>query len=177
MKFLLALLRRLGAWFGGKPSLEVKGALGALPAFDPTSSVDADELLARYFVHPRKYSAVTKKLKPEAFVPHPHKEMSVFRIRELETENIRDLGQKEFADRLTEAKPLLGWGQFKHRVLAEPSVSLRLARWNRSDNAHPRHRDVVGWPVIQNDPKETKAKQKEVALELAERTLLVLVSS
>lgn len=165
MKFLSGLLLKLTAWLKGKPS-----SSGDFPADTPLHS---DEPIARYVVNSRKVSTQQKKLKAEAFIPHPYKEMSVFRTKDLDHEKTRLIGQSEFADKLPEPKRLLAWGVFQKSTLDHERVGLAIAAREPNDTSHPRHRDVVGWPSA-DDSKIAKAKQKEVALELSERTTLVM---
>lgn len=114
--------------------------------------VDPDERLARYVLQQR-HVRKNGTLRQDAFIPHPHKELSVTRHRAASDDELWVVG-RDVA--LVREKQLYGRGDLtatsctdqKLRVLPDPIPK----------NAN--HAKITDWP-------ETKPAQKLIALELA----------
>lgn len=122
------------------------------------------EDLARFVMSSRQYSS--KGLHHTAFLPNPKNgETSVFRHGEEPRERLKSIGEDCAR---TSGRTLHGAG-----VLAASKVRAH----GLDVVAHeppPLHANIVGWPSDANDPKEEKAKQKEIAIVLALEAKLVL---
>lgn len=126
-------------------------------------------------VSKKKIKPSTGRPVPDLFLPHPHKELSVFRIDELAPRQCRDLGQAEYADKLTPPAQLYAWTTLNAGKVLE--CGLGFTTDSPPDNPqHPRHANVVGWPS-HTDPKEQKAQQKLKALELCEAASIAVIAS
>lgn len=123
---------------------------------DPGSvpPVDAEEMLSRFVLTRRHINQQSQLLKADAFVPHPHTELSVTRGRDATDAEIWQVGQRVAEKR---AKTLVGrgdaiaatyWGQ-RLKVVADPVAG------------NPNHANVAGWP------SDDKPAQKLIAQEIA----------
>jgi len=125
--------------------------------------VSDDECLARFLLN-KKY--IRKgKMKPHhaAFVPYSRVELSVSRIDGIEENEIWKLGERVVEMRSDNVR-LFGRAElqaFRYRQKEYLDVI--------KDEPPPRHAIVKGWPDI-------KAKQKMIALELAEDARLICAS-
>jgi len=87
--------------------------------------------------HVRKESMT---LKPEAFLPYKHVELSVIRHRDLSEEELWDIGREVAQER---GRPLVGRGDFSAKdarlqnLDAVPAEAPGLPR---------NHADIIGWP-------------------------------
>jgi hypothetical protein len=104
------------------------------------------------------YVYESNKIKPDrkihwkAFKPGSDGERSVFRIRDLTTPQIAQLGQREVGDR--QRKHILGWG-----AVVAAQVRLIPLLLNRSEPP-ARHAYIHGWP-------DAPEKRSELAMRLA----------
>jgi len=106
------------------------------------------------------------RLRPEAFMPHPNIQLSVFRVGELDQLEVQQIDETVAFQR---SKTLVGCGCLlvKHVIQTKLSVQPK--------EPPPRHADIVGWPVLSGNSKEEKSRQKLLSMELIERATLVLV--
>lgn len=123
------------------------------------SLVATEEVLARFLLSSRQFSRETRRAKADAFIPHPHAELSVFRTRDLADESIWSLG-------LTVAEPSGKTLHGRAELLCGAVRNLGLEVV--ADEPPPRHASITGWP--RND----KGAQRLRALELAAVAKLVL---
>lgn len=123
------------------------------------SAVAADEMLARFLLSSRQFSREARRAKADAFIPHPHAELSVFRTHDLKDEAIWSLG-------LTVAEPSGKTLHGRAELICETVRALGFEAV--PDEPPPRHANITGWP--RND----KGAQRLRALELAALAKLVL---
>jgi hypothetical protein len=111
---------------------------------DPANvpAVDDTETTARFVVSMRHFNRETGTLKADAFVPRPHRELSVTRLTKVTDEEVWGVGQA-VADARIPPRTLHGRGdvlasgyrsQPNLDVLADPVAG------------NPNHANVTGWP-------------------------------
>ncbi len=125
---------------------------------DPNNppSVEADEVVARYVMQ-RRHVRANKTVKPDAFLPHPHRELSVTRHRETDEEELWTIGKQVAAQR---AKPLMGRADIEVAACETQGLPVKAAPLPEN----PNHANVTGWP-------REKHEQKDRAMELANRAI------
>lgn len=111
-----------------------------------------DEFLARYIVYGNHIRA-DNTVKPDAFVPSPHAQLSVTRHLGLTDNDIWMIGTKVAKHRERELT-----GHVDVACLHYRKEQLCVRSSPLPNN--PNHADVIGWPV-------EKAQQKLIALEIA----------
>jgi hypothetical protein len=123
---------------------------------DPASvpSVDAQEMLSRFVLTRRYVNQQSKLLKSDAFVPHPHTELSVTRGRDATDLEIWNIAKNVAA---TRSKTLIGRGD----ALAATYIGQRLNVLAAPVEGNPNHANVTGWP------HDDKPAQKLIAQEIA----------
>jgi len=127
--------------------------------------VHPDETLARFIATAGRINKETLRPRVELFMPHPYFELSVFRTTEISHQACRDLGQREFADKLSIPTALVGWTDLKARHIFERKLTLDTSS-PPNDPSHERPANVMRWPAFPGDRKMEKALHKEIALEL-----------
>lgn len=112
-----------------------------------------DETLARYVLQRSHIRKATNSVKPDAFVPHPHRELSVTRHLRTTVEEIWSIGGEVAS---STGKNLYG------RADLAAAECLRQKLGIRADPlpSNPNHANVNGWPA-------DKSAQKAIAQELA----------
>jgi len=125
---------------------------------DPNNppSVEADEVVARYVMQ-RRHVRANNTVKPDAFIPHPHRELSVTRHRGAAEEEIWAIGKQVAAQR---AKPLMGRADIEVAACETQGLLVKAAPLPEN----PNHANVTGWP-------REKHEQKHRAMELANRAM------
>jgi hypothetical protein len=128
--------------------------------------VDSDEKLARFILSKRHIRSSDDTIKPDAFVPHPHNELSVTRHRDATVKEIWDVDKAitEVQQRTLHGRRDTVAAAFLERGLglqADPIIG----HSNLPDN--PNHANVTGWP------KNDKGRQRLLALEVAAQAKLV----
>ena len=121
--------------------------------------VDDNERLSRFVLSKRHFNQETRMLKADAFLPHPHKELSVTRDKQATDGEIWSVGRGIAAERsiaLNREVPLIGRGDAI--AASYRKESLKVLKDPVAGN--PNHVNVAEW---QSD----KPKQKLVALEIA----------
>lgn len=121
--------------------------------------VGADETLARYVLQRSHIRATTQTVKPDAFVPHPHRELSVTRHLMATEEELWLVGE-DVAE--ATGKRLYGRADIAASVCA--GQQLRIQPDPVANN--PNHANVHGWPA-------DKPAQKAIAQELAAEAAFV----
>lgn len=121
----------------------------------PPAQVGDEEPLARYVFSADHVRKTDQSVKPDAFIPHPHLDLSVTRHLGLAEDQIWAHGKVVSAQR---QRPLIGRADvtaatFRREGLQPSSAPV-------TTNAH--HVNVVGWPV-------GKPAQKIIAQEVAAR--------
>jgi hypothetical protein len=130
---------------------------GAVPDIEP------DEILGRFVLYSGHVRASDRTVKPEAFMPHPHNELSVTRRREATEEELWAEGQRIGAIRQLTLK-----GRADVSALVFTAEGLRTVSDPIPKN--PNHANVTDWP---ND----KPTQKLKAIQIANKAVYVLALS
>lgn len=95
------------------------------------------EPLARFIMHKKWFSLHDKSIRSHAFEPY-NGTLSVFRIHELEGEEICRIGTEYVAAKVR--KTLYGWGCLPASAFMEEGLQFD------ADDTPPRHANVIGWP-------------------------------
>lgn len=125
--------------------------------------VSPSESVSRFITQRSYYRPSDRTVRHNAFMPNRNGETSVYRIIDLDDQEIFEIGSRLVA--YVMKKPLIG--------RADIVVSKILDRELRVDpdpRPHPRHANIVNWP-------EDESKHKLIALELAAEAELHLTSS
>lgn len=132
-----------------------------LPSGLPELVAD-DEPLTRFLTSSRYFSAAV--VKPAAYLPNPKDGCtSVFRQGAEAMEVLRKMAEEHVLGERT-----------LHGVAICSARHVRDAHLNVvADEPPPRHANIVGWPAVEGDPEQTKARQKECALLIAQHARLV----
>lgn len=118
----------------------------------PSPEIAPDERLARFILQ-RSHFRADGTVKADAFIPHPHEELSVTRHSSLKEEEIWMHGRAVAA---ACGKILYG----RADVSAADCLSQKLAVRADPTVSNPNHANITGWP-------KEKHAQKLIALELA----------
>jgi hypothetical protein len=112
----------------------------------------SDELLARFILQ-RNRIRYDRTVKPDAFVPHPYRELSVTRHINLDDPTIWRIG---YAVAESAKKTLHGRADVRARVFAANTLQVTAAPTPSNAN----HANVTDWPI-------NKAEQKSIAQKIA----------
>ena len=123
--------------------------------------VDSNEWLAR-FVYYQRFIRQDRTVRPEAFIPHPYRDLSVTRHLQLSDTEIWKLGETVA---LQTGRPLYGRADVQALVFLQRE--LQVVADPILDN--PNHAIVTGWPG-------DKPAQKILAQQIAAAVLNVLES-
>lgn len=126
---------------------------------DNVPEVAADEALARYVMHSSHVRRSNHTVKPDAFMPHPHRDLSVTRHLAATEDELWSLGEQVAA---ATAKTLYGRGDIRALVCLAQKLVVNAA----PTESNPNHADVSGWPA-------DKPAQKIIALEIAATAVFV----
>lgn len=125
--------------------------------------VAAAELLARFILFSKWFRSSDSSVRADAFMPHPHVELSMTRHTEASSEEIWGEGE-----RIADLRQLTLYGR------ADVAASVFLAQGLEVRAApireNPNHANATRWPTA-------KPEQKMKALEVASRASFVLRSS
>lgn len=110
------------------------------------------ELLARFILF-SKWFRSDSTVKPEAFMPHPHVDLSVTRHQSLTEQEIWSIGQN-----VANVRKVSFYGRADIRTSDVLRQSLKIKSAPVLNN--PNHANIIGWP-------EQKPVQKIIALQLA----------
>jgi len=111
--------------------------------------VDNDELLARFLVNRNEYRA-NKTVKPKAFLPYSHVELSVNRHRDSGEQELWDIGRQVAAlrNRTLHGRTDILASDCRIEPLDVKACSLARPA-DPIDN--PNHADVIGFPTTKED--------------------------
>lgn len=128
---------------------------------DPANvpAVSDDELLARYILHKSHIRGGDRSLKPDAFIPHPHTDLSVTRHLMATDGELWSIGQGVATAR---GKTLYGRGDFSAATCVGQRLNVEAAPLSEN----PNHANVGGWPA-------EKPLQKIIAQQIAAATTFV----
>lgn len=125
-------------------------------------AVDSQEDIARFLTQSSHFSSTG--VKPSAFLPSPHdRETSVSRHGQQPSERLWELGRAAAGGRTLHAAAIL-----KASSVAEAGLLLT------ADEPPDRHAVIGGWPWVDDDVELQKARQKERALMLARKSMVVI---
>jgi hypothetical protein len=125
-------------------------------------SVADDEDLARFLTSSSQFNA--QMAKPAAFLPSPtDRETSVFRHGSEPLETLWAIGREHVATK----RRLHGVAIVKARDVRAALLDVT------ADEPPPRHAAIRGWPWLDDDLELQKARQKERALLVASKALLL----
>jgi hypothetical protein len=132
-----------------------------LPSGLPEIIADEEDL-ARFLTQSSQFTA--SMAKPSAFLPNPKdRETSVFRHASDPREALWEIGLSIAGER-----KLYGAAIVKANIVRESQLEVL------SDEPPPRHAVITSWPWDAPDPEMLKARQKEIALIIASRAVLLL---
>ncbi|CAN5806733.1 hypothetical protein BH11VER1_BH11VER1_03260 [soil metagenome] len=136
--------------------------MATLPSGLPELVAD-DESLSRFLTQSSHFNSIMAK--PAAFLPSPvYKNTSVFRIG-----NEPDRLRATWNETATGERTLKGAAIFK-------AADVRQAQLDVIAKELPlAHANIVGWPWLENDPELQKARQKEMATQIASTTSVVVL--
>ena len=122
-----------------------------------------DEDLARFLVSSNQFNA--RMAKPAAFLPSANgRETSVFRHGSEPRDALWAIGDRHVAG-----------GRSIHGAAIVKAHDVRAAQLDViASEPPPRHAAIAGWPWLDDDPAQQKARQKEHALQLASSAALLL---
>ena len=120
------------------------------------------ERLSRFLLFSRWFTRQTRRVKPDAFIPHPRIELSVSCTEGLIEREIWPLGETVVQERPDDVT-LYGRADLTAGAVRKQRLDVA-----RNDNP-PRHANIIGWP------SEGKDAQRMRAIELAATSTLVLV--
>ncbi len=122
---------------------------------DPANvpAVAADELLARFILHSSHIRRSDQSIKPDAFIPHPYRDLSVTRHLHASEEEIWSVAKE-----VARAQNCVLYG--RSDVQAAAFLKQRLAVVPDPIENNPNHANVSGWPA-------DKPEQKIIALEIS----------
>ena len=119
------------------------------------------EFLARFITSKRWYSIQKSIVKPQAFMPPPNLQLSIFRIKDLKDPEIWEIGIKQVFEKMKQPKNLHGRADIKAVDIFDVDLQIE------PDNPPPRHANIINWP-------DQKEKVKSIAQELAAKASLRL---
>jgi hypothetical protein len=124
-----------------------------------------DDLLARFLCQKSHFKRTQNRATPEAFMPPPDLNLSVYQITSLPEDEIWTLGRNVLQ---VHPQPRL-YGRADVRVEAVQEQKLKAIR----DDDPPRHVNVVGWPNY----ADGKDLMKSLAQQLAKSAKLYLLAT
>ena len=125
--------------------------------------VTDDENLCRFLTQSNHHAAGMAK--PAAFLPSPrHRNTSVFRMGK-EPERLVQM----WKDTVTGDRTLKGVAFLKAAEVRATQLDVVAAE------PPPTHANIEGWPWLEQDPAFEKARQKELACQLASNTTVLLL--
>ena len=126
-------------------------------------TVHNEEELARFIPSSRQFSKSQMVVKPAALMPNKKNgETSVFRHSKHPSAELWDLADQNIPDRTV-------YGAAIFRAEDVRKADLEIV----SEEPPPRHANIISWPT-DPDPGLQKAKQKETALRITQKSELVL---
>ena len=121
--------------------------------------VGSEETVARYVLQSSHIRRSNQTVKPDAFIPHPHRDLSVTRHLLATEDELWAVGRDVAA---ASGKVLYGRGDIPVSICLAQQLAVRAA----PTNSNPNHANVSGWPA-------DKPAQKVVAQEIAAAAIFV----
>jgi hypothetical protein len=128
---------------------------------DPAAvpAVSGDELLARFVLQSKHIRRSNMTLRPDAFVPFPHVDLSVSRHLQATEDELWSIGEV-VAHQI--GRTLYGRADVSASICLRQSLTVSAA----PIEANPNHADISGWPSDYD-------MQKAIALEIAAAAIYV----
>ncbi len=128
---------------------------------DPANvpQVTINETLARYVLQSSHIRRSNQTVKPDAFIPHPHQDLSVTRHMQASEEELWGVGEAIARER---DKTLYG----RADISAAQCMAQHLKVAAKPIPANPNHAEVFDWPA-------DKPAQKIIALEIAAKAAFI----
>lgn len=126
---------------------------------EASNTVAPDERLSRYILQSNHIRKSDNTVKQDAFIPHPHEDLSVTRHLDLDQKAIWSIGEE--VARQT-GKNLYG----RAENLAAAYLDQKLMVISAPITGNPNHANVIGWPA-------DKSMQKMIAIEIAAKSRYV----
>lgn len=124
--------------------------------------VSPSESVARFITQKGYYRPSDQTVKHNAFMPNRQGKTSVYRVIDLDDEEIFEIGRRFVADELK--KLLMGRADILVSKILDRELMVEL-----DPTPHPRHANIVDWP-------EDESKHRLIAPELADEAELHLIS-
>jgi hypothetical protein len=115
--------------------------------------VTEDETVARFVLSSNHVRRADSTLKPDAFIPHPHLDLSVTRHRSATEDELWSIGEGIAGER---RRTLYGRGDVIVSAFTIRSLTVRA----NPTPGNPNHADVGDWPI-------EKSAQKNIAQQIA----------
>lgn len=130
------------------------------------SRLNQSDILGRYLTSSSHFSKNEKRVKPNAFMPMRNArtkmyETSVFNISGLNSNQVKDLANKNLLPNLRKGRSIYGTADNKKMNIEAVGLKAEVAE------PPVKHVNIVGWP-------DEKSKQKQLAMELAGKCTLSL---
>lgn len=125
--------------------------------------VAPEETLARYILQSSHIRSSNRTLKPDAFMPHPHQELSVTRHLHTTRDELWSLGRGVANAR---GKILYGRGDIHSYDCLAQELRVTADPVDSDGDINPNHAIVIDWPA-------DKPAQKIIALEIAASAIFV----
>lgn len=136
--------------------------MATLPSGLP-DQIANEESLSRFLTQSNQFNSFMAK--PAAFLPHPvHRNISVFRIG-----NEPDRLKQVWNETATGERQLKGVALFTAADVRKLELEVI------AEEPPPAHANIEGWPWLDNDPELQKARQKELAAQIANKTTIVIL--
>ena len=123
------------------------------------NNIITDDYLARFILESNRFKKSENLVKYNTFLPNAAGKTSVFRIKDLTSNDIWTLGESEVASKVS--KTLYGRADILSSVIITNKLTID------QDDKPPRHANITSWPT-------EKSEQKLIALELASQAHLYL---
>jgi hypothetical protein len=128
---------------------------------DPTNVpvVTEDEIVARFVLSSNHVRRADSTLKPDAFIPHPHLDLSVTRHRSATEDELWSIGDGIARER---ERTLYGRGDVVVSAFIVRSLTVKA----KPIPGNPNHADICDWPI-------EKSAQKNIAQQIAAEAAFV----
>lgn len=123
--------------------------------------ISGTEPISRFIVE-KKYYRADGTARHNSFMPSREGETSVYRTQDLKEDEIFEIGSTYVAEKRN--KPLKGRADIQASHVFDQSLNIL-----PQPEVHDRHCSIVDWP-------EDKSKIRQIAVELAEKATLKLIS-
>jgi hypothetical protein len=117
------------------------------------------EQLARFVLFSKHICTSGQRVKPDAFIPHPHSDLSVTRHNGFSEKQLWNIGRKVSIER---KRTLYGRADVSATTVRQQSLKVE----PKPLKGNPNHANILGWPT-------EKSAQKIIAQELAAASVFI----